>query len=143
MNAGVIDTSALIKIVLPEEYSEKVRHLIVRHQSAAMKLMAPDYIVVECANVLWKHARRNELSVHEAAEGISLLRQAGIELVPFNELLDDAIQLAVSADITVYDALFAVLAGREGIPLITADRPLVGRLEDTDIRAIGLDDLPW
>ena len=68
MNTGVIDTSALVKFVLPEEHSDKVRRLIVLHQSSAVKLLASDYILVESANVLWKHARRNNLRIRTQSQ---------------------------------------------------------------------------
>ena len=143
MNAGVIDTSALVKYVLPEEHSEYVRNLIILLQSSRLKLMAPDYALVESANVLWKHVQRNNLLYQDAASGLKLIQQAGIELVPQIDLLDDALFLAAQTNITVYDALFAVLAQRERIPLITADRQLVNRLADTVIQAIMPNETPW
>lgn len=142
MNAGVIDTSALVKFVIPEEHSGEASRLIELHQASRIRLIAPDYIMVESANVLWKHVRRNGLTVEDATAGINLLRRAGIRLVQYGELLDDAIRLAVGSNITIYDALFAALAQRESIPLITADRPLITRLTNTGVQSITLDAIP-
>ena len=143
MNTGVIDTSALVKFVLPEEHSDEVRRLIVLHQSSAVKLLAPDYILVESANVLWKHVRRNNLRIEDAESGLTLLQQAEIELIPQAQLLDDALRFAVDVNVAVYDALFAVLAMREMAPLITADVPLIQRLASANVQTIGLDAIPW
>ena len=143
MNAGVIDTSVLVQFVLPEEHSDTVHRLIVLHQSSALRLIAPNYVLVESANVLWKHVSRNDLSIQDATSRLQLLRQTGVALVSNSELLHDALRFAISTGITVYDALFAVLAQREEIPLITSDRPLAGRLADAGIIATNPEEVPW
>ena len=51
--------------------------------------------------------------------------------------------LAAEINITVYDALFCVLAQRQQAPLITADLPLVRRLGSSPIQALTLDQIPW
>ena len=68
--------------------------------------------------------------------------KTGVILVPHTQLLEDAMRFAMAVSITVYDALFAVLALRENDPLITADYPLVARLSDTGVQTITLDQLP-
>jgi predicted nucleic acid-binding protein len=40
------------------------------------------------------------------------------------ELIEDALQLASEKKLTAYDACYAVLAQKLGLPLITADAPL-------------------
>lgn len=141
MKTGVMDTSALVKFVLPEDHSDAVRHLINRHQTSDLTLLAPDYILVESANVLWKYAQRNNLTSEEAAEALDLVQQTDIVLVPQTHLLADALRFAVAVNITVYDALFSVLAQREKAPLITADYPLAARLAGTEVQTVTLDQI--
>ena len=143
MTTGVIDTSALIKFVLPEDYSDVVRNLIERHLSSTLEFSAPEYILVEAANVLWKRVSRNDLLPGEAAQALQELRQVGLTLIPESQLLDDALLFAAEANITVYDALFCVLAQRQQVPLITADLPLARRLRNSPIQALTLDQIPW
>jgi predicted nucleic acid-binding protein len=40
-------------------------------------------------------------------------------------LIEDALMLAAEKDLTAYDACYAVLAQKVGIPLVTADSPLI------------------
>jgi predicted nucleic acid-binding protein len=40
------------------------------------RLFAPDLLVAECANVLWKKARRTELNTDEARLAAGLLQRA-------------------------------------------------------------------
>ena len=142
MKTGVIDTSALVKFVLPEDHSDVVRSLVARHRTSGLTLLAPDYILVESANVLWKYVQRDTLLADQARLALKVLEQTGVILVPHTQLLEDAMRFAMAVSITVYDALFAVLALRENAPLITADYPLVTRLSDTGVQTITLDQLP-
>ena len=70
MTTGVIDTSALIKFVLPEDHSDTARNLIEQHISSVLELSAPEYIFVEAANVLWKRVSRNDLLPGQAAQAL-------------------------------------------------------------------------
>lgn len=143
MTTGVIDTSALIKFVLPEDHSDTARNLIEQHISSVLELSAPEYILVEAANVLWKRVSRNDLLIGEAAQALHELRRVDLVLIPESQLLDDALLLAAEINIAVYDALFCVLAQRQQAPLITADLPLVRRLGSSSIQALTLDQIPW
>lgn len=140
MTYQVIDTSALVKYVLPEDHSDVAERLVSLHRIFTIQLIAPDYILIECANVLWKHVRRNNIRIEDAVSGLRSLQNLHIRLVPQSELLEEALLLAAEINITVYDALFCVLARRENAPLITNDRPLVNRLAGTGIRGLALAD---
>lgn len=135
MRSQVIDTSALVKYVLPEQDSSTVEKIVASHHAGTVNLTAPEYVLVESANVLWKHLRRNNIEPEDAVESLRTLRGLGIRLVPDAELLEGALALAVQHGITVYDALFCALALRESIQFITADSPLARRLAGTAIQS--------
>ena len=134
MNTYVVDTSVLVKYVVPEEHSHIAYGIVDAHIAADLRLIAPEYIMAECANVLWKHIRRNSLTAATAIAALRELHSLGIRLTPQSELLEDALLFAAAADIAVYDALFCVLARREDAELITADLPLVNRLAGSGLR---------
>lgn len=138
MTTYVIDTSALVKYVVAENHSNAVRAIVASHHSAAIRLIAPEFILAECANVLWKYIRRSDWSVADALAALRELRSLNIPLVPQDELLDDALVFAGETGTVVYDALFAVLARRENAPLLTADIPLANRLSAAGIPALAL-----
>ena len=140
MTSQVIDTSALVKYVLPEQDSSIVEKLVALHRAGAINLTAPEYVLVESANVLWKHLQRRDIQTQEAAEAFRALRELGIRLVANAELLEDALALAADKGITVYDSLFCALAVRENDQLITADIALVRRVTGTHVRAVTLSE---
>ena len=133
-----IDTNALLKHVLDEDYSDVVREIVSLHRASAIQLIAPDYILVECANVLWQRVRRGGLRIDELMPSFGALQAVGVNLVPQGELLEEALFFAAHTGVAVYDALFCVLSRREGAPLITADGALVNRLDGTGIRTFAL-----
>lgn len=138
MNTSVIDTSVLIKYVVPEEQSSVVYGIIDAYRTAELRLIAPEYVMAECASVLWKYVRRNSLTIATAMDALRELQNLGIPLTPQGELLEDALLFAAAADIAVYDALFCVLARREDAELITADLPLINRLDGSGLRVRAL-----
>ncbi len=58
MTTHVVDTSALVKYVLPEQDSSVAERLVALHRAGVVDLIAPQYILVESANVLWKQLQR-------------------------------------------------------------------------------------
>ena len=138
MTTYVIDTSALVKAVIPEEGSDEARYLISLHRNYDARLVAPDFLILECANVLWKTARRGRATVEDVVGQLDRLREVNIRLVPQADLLEDALRLALDMNVTVYDSLYCALARRENAELITEDRRLRNALDLTDIRSLTL-----
>jgi predicted nucleic acid-binding protein len=87
-------------------------------------LFAPDLLVAECANILSKKTRRNELTLQEALLAARLLQRADIELVPMLALLEPATRLAIAMDHPAYDCAYLALAEDLSCDLVTADQRL-------------------
>lgn len=68
MTEVVIDASIAIKWVIDEPGTDEA--LTLRRNA---RLIAPELLVAECANVLWKKVQRNELSRDEALFAARLL----------------------------------------------------------------------
>lgn len=122
MTRFVVDASVAIKWVVGEAGSEEAVALR-RHE-----LVAPDLIVPECANILWKKTQRGELSAKEAAIAAGLLRRSGVTLLPMQDLLEETTALAIEIDHPAYDCVYMVAARREGIAVVTADSRLVNKV---------------
>ena len=118
MSTFVIDASLAIKWVIDEPGTKEALNLR-RH-----RLLAPDLLVVECANILWKKVRRRELSEDEAMVAARLLARADIELEPMRPLLEPAMRLALTLDHPAYDCVYLALAQQRGCDFITADETL-------------------
>lgn len=138
MTTYVIDASVLVKYVILAEYDDSVERILSLHQESGIQLVAPSFLLVECANVLWKDALRTGDPIEDVIAALNNLRGINISLVPQEDLLDDALRLAVEINITVYDALYCALARRENAEIITEDRRLRNALDQTNIRYLTL-----
>ncbi len=123
MNLLVIDASIAVKWVVEEEGT--IEALALR---GAAKLIAPDLLIAECANILWKKVRRGELLPEEAHFCARLLQASDIELIPMRSLLENATRLASDLDHPAYDCLYLELAIQRACRLVTADERLIRKL---------------
>ncbi|MFN3537114.1 MAG: type II toxin-antitoxin system VapC family toxin [Brevundimonas sp.] len=112
----VVDCSVALKWVLVEEGREAALDLI------GQALIAPDFLTLECANVLALKARgglisparaRASLKEIEALPGL-VFRQSSVHVGAAQEL---SLELAQTA----YDCLYLALAISEDATLVTAD----------------------
>ena len=123
MNTVAIDASVAVKWVVEEDGTAEA--LAVRRGN---RLIAPDLLVAECANILWKKVRRRELSQQEALIAARLLQGVELELVPARASLEAATRLAIELDHPAYDCLYLVVAMDHDCPLVTADESLLAKL---------------
>lgn len=131
MTRFVVDASVALKWVIAEEGSPEAASL-----RWATALLAPDLIVPEVSNALWKAARRGELSTDEAMLAARLLERADVELRPMRALLGRATELALRLDHPAYDCVYLALAEAENCALVTADERLVRKLAAAPIAGI-------
>ncbi len=122
MNKFVIDASIAVKWVVEEPGTPEA--LALRRHALA----APDLLIAECANVLWKKVRLKEIGAEEAAMAALLLERADIELVPMRLLLAEAARLAIALDHPAYDCVYVALAKVNGWRFVTADEKFVRKL---------------
>ena len=122
MSGYVIDASVAIKWVIDEPGSEQALKLR-RHAVAA-----PDLLISECANIVWKKVRLGELTGPEATMAIRLLVRADIELVPARQLASRAVEWAILLDHSAYDCMYPTLAEATTRPFVTADARLLRKL---------------
>ena len=116
MKAFVVDASVVIKWVVQEEGSDSAIRLI-----DGPSLSAPDLLIPECTNILWKKVRRQELTRDEAILAAELLMRADIELVPTRALMPAALGLAVDLGHAAYDCMYLALAMDRNDTFVTAD----------------------
>lgn len=123
MTPLVIDASIAIRWIIDEAGTQAALEL---RRSA--RLLAPELLVAECANILWKKVSRGELSGEEAFLAARLLTGADVELRPTRALLEPATRIAVALDHPAYDCLYVALAIDEGCRFVTADAALVRKV---------------
>jgi predicted nucleic acid-binding protein len=123
VNALVIDASIAVKWVVDEQGTPEA--LVLRQKA---KLIAPELLVAECANILWKKVQRNELSKEEALLAARLLQGAEIELLPTRSLFEAATRLSIELDHPAYDCLYLALAVENECRFVTADERFLRKL---------------
>ena len=112
-----------VKWYVSENHTEEARlllaHRIERH--------APDILLAEFANTVWKKARRNEVPDPRAYfDELPFLRQV-VDLHAGADHIQRAARIALEIDHPVYDCLYLACAEATGSTLITADRKLAGK----------------
>ena len=111
----VIDASIAIKWVVTEPGTDEA--LSLRRD----RLFAPDLLIPECANILWKKVRRAEITEQEASLAARLLARAEVQLEPMRPLREPATRLAVTLDHPAYDCIYLALAEQLACDFVTAD----------------------
>src|ERR1700759_3333549 len=119
----VVDASIAIKWVVEESGTNDA--LALRRRA---KLIAPELLIAECANILWKKVQRKNLLWEEARIAARLPQSADIELLPTRALLEETALLAIDLDHPAYDCLYIALAAANDCSFVTADERLVRKL---------------
>jgi predicted nucleic acid-binding protein len=139
MSTIVVDASAVMKLFFPEEHSAAAERLL----DDRYRLHAPDFLLLEGDNVVFKRVRRGEIKPREGAQVRSTMRRMPIQLHRFAPLADPAFEIAVAVGCSVYDGLYVALAELIDGTVATADRRLIDRLRGTPLggRATSIGDL--
>jgi predicted nucleic acid-binding protein len=126
----VVDASVVLKWFLPEPDSAAADFLLEQFLNDEVELLAPDLMLVETANALWKRAViRKELSANEVRLIYNDLLTLPLSLAPSGAIADRAFQLALNHNHSVYDALYCALAMERHCDFVTADRALANKLK--------------
>ncbi|MGV6876407.1 type II toxin-antitoxin system VapC family toxin [Pseudochelatococcus sp. B33] len=120
METLVVDASIAIKWVVEEEGTEAAVDLRTRFRFAAPELLIP-----ECANILWKKVQRGELTRDETVLAAGLIERSGIDFLPMTGLLEQTTSLAIELSHPAYDCAYLTAALRSGSRFVTADTRLL------------------
>ncbi|MBE7469126.1 MAG: twitching motility protein PilT [Anaerolineae bacterium] len=130
----VVDASVGVKLFVNEEGSELADRLFARLTAQpAPQFYVPDLFYVECANILWKYVRRFGYSPANARQDVADLGALALVTISTADLLEPALNLALTHDITAYNASYVALAQQLNLPLITADALLAHKLAGSGI----------
>lgn len=129
----VVDTSVAAKWYLPEPGSPAAVDLL----EGGYALLAPDLIVPELGNVLWKKVQWGEITAADAHR----VAGAWVEACPVRILasapyLSAALEIALRHGRTVYDALYLALAVERAGRYVSADDRLVHALAGTELASV-------
>lgn len=129
MSLYVVDASVVIKWYIPEDLSDKADLFLHRSESAGDTLIAPEFLLIEVSNILWKKRRRKEVPDPDVRSILDqLFKHLGVRLIGCSLLTGTAVDIALDTDRSVYDALYLAAAELYEGTLITADEKLVNSL---------------
>lgn len=118
----VLDASVAIKLATTEPDSYRAQPLVY------CGLHAPDLLFAEITNIIWKKQVRGDLTFELGQQALDALSSLRLTVTPSRDLMGMALELASASSHPAYDMFYVALAVRSGIPLITADTRLVGRI---------------
>ena len=120
MKKTVVDASVAIKWVVQEDGTDAALGLRSRFRFAA-----PELIVAECSNILWKKVQHGGIMREEAIMASRLLERSDIELLPMRSILEETTALAIDFGHPAYDCVYLALARKRQSRFVTADRRLL------------------
>ena len=112
----VVDASVALKWVFEEDGSATAQCLV--EQEA---LAAPDFLLIECANVLAVKVRRGILPPDLAGEALAAIRATPLRLSATSMHVAAALAIAIDLQQSAYDSLYLAAALSERASLVTAD----------------------
>jgi predicted nucleic acid-binding protein len=123
---GVVDTSALIRLFvpdgpLPDGFDEFLRGV----ERGLNIAIAPELLLAEAANVINKLRKSRELDDNESDRLLADLLSVPIRLFSHQPVILRAFDLAREHNLTVYDALYLALAEDHGAVIFSVDNKLL------------------
>jgi predicted nucleic acid-binding protein len=126
----VADASVSVKWYVTEIHTPEAEKLL----SGAYEIHAPELILPEFGSIIWKKARRKDLSEREATRIINTFSKQNITFHSHQPLLKAAFAGARLSGQTVYDWSYLALAVSLSCEFITADERFYKALEKTALK---------
>ena len=128
----VLDASAALEVVLERNRAGDFMRAI----QEADTVMAPELLVPEVVNAIWKYHQFDRLDLNTCNRALELAIELADDLVPCKDLWREAILLARKSRRPAYDMFYIALARREDAAILTMDKALRKEAERHGIQAI-------
>ncbi len=127
----IIDASVGLKWFIPEDYSELAIEILKSLEDPHVKLYAPELFRIEFVNAIRKYLVRKIINKELAKEILAEIEKVPIiyESITWDRLRN-SLEYALERKITVYDALYIILAREVNGKFITADKKLYTAVAD-------------
>ena len=122
----VVDASVAVRWYAEDAWTDLANGLLTPEKP----LSAPDLIVPELSNALWKLARAGIIADGQAADALARIPSV-VSLVPTANLGARAFAIARTLNHPTYDCFYLALAEAAESPLVTLDRRLFSRTRGT------------
>jgi predicted nucleic acid-binding protein len=112
----LVDASVALKWVIQETGSDLAEEV-----ARSDRLIAPDFLLLECANVLTQKARRGHLHPDDAVDRLRFIERSVARFIPLAPHVREAQRLSLALGHSAYDCLYLAAALAEEVVLVTAD----------------------
>jgi predicted nucleic acid-binding protein len=126
----VVDASVAVKWYVPEIFEQEAHKL----QSGEDILHAPELVLPEFSNIIWKKVRFGELTEKEGCKIIDAFASRNIQFHSHKSIIKSAFTGAVMSNRTVYDWTYLSLAVALSCEFVTADEKFYKALEQTKLK---------
>jgi predicted nucleic acid-binding protein len=140
MISYIVDASVAVKWYVPEIHSKAAEKLL----SGNNDLHAPDLILPEFGNIIWKKIRRAEITSGKAKQIIEAFLRVPLQRHSSELLLEPAFEIADRLGQTVYDSTYLALAVALNSTMVTADEKFYEAIRQSPLggHILWVDDLP-
>ena len=136
----VVDASLAVKVVVPEQFSDRAKALVLYWEMQGVELVTPEFMALKFASAIRKKIHEGLLTSEDAKRLMLELYQSGIDFRRSRPLHSQAIDLAVELNQRLaYDCHYLALAESLGCDFWTADQPFyrAARNSHARVRWIG------
>ncbi|MBA2621220.1 MAG: type II toxin-antitoxin system VapC family toxin [Acidobacteria bacterium] len=126
----VVDASVATKWYVPEIYEQEVTRL----QQSGDKFHAPELILPEFGNIVWKKVLRQEITEKEGQRIVTEFSKTKLIFYPHASIIKSVYTGAAMTNQTVYDWTYLALAVSLGCEFVTADERFYKALEKTGLK---------
>jgi predicted nucleic acid-binding protein len=125
----IVDASVVAKWFLPEPHKQQAEKLLRGFLDETVELAAPDLLVAEVGNLLWRRSVLiGDISIANAAESYRNFLALDIPLHSSGTIAAAALKIATDERRRIYDMIYVALAQQNACELITADETLLNAL---------------
>lgn len=124
---SVVDASVAIRWSIKDSFTPAAQAII----ESGRPVVAPDLVIPEVANALWKMRRAGAISAEQTGQALEEIPLGFSRLVPTASLMRRAYSIAQSLDHPAYDCFYLALSDDLASPLITLDKRLYARTRNS------------
>lgn len=132
----VVDASVAIRTILHEDESPIALASLRRDGWSA-----PDLIMTELTNIVWKRHRADEITREQVEEAGRLIETLNLYTEPSRRLTRRALELSVNLEHAAYDCFYLAHAEDLRCPVLTLDRKLTNKVRQSDAIKVEMIDL--
>ncbi|BCU71665.1 type II toxin-antitoxin system VapC family toxin [Stygiolobus caldivivus] len=127
----ILDSSVIASLFFRDNFSEKTAEIISSNAHEEFKTL--DLAFAEVSNVAWKRVvifgEDKEIALRQLRNAVNFIEDV-CSVTSTEDIISDAIKLAVSEKLPFYDSAFLYLAIREKSKLLTTDLKLFNKVSN-------------